>query len=70
MNRNNKLCKLGFRVSATVFIIQLAVFVALFIFISSSVSVSARNSAINNMQTAALDRSEIISSYENPPRIP
>lgn len=60
---SNKLCKLGFRVSVTVFIIQLAVFLALFIFISSSVSGSARSGAINNMQTAALDRSEIISSY-------
>lgn len=63
MKQNNKLCKLGFRVSATVFVIQLAVFAALFAFISSSVSVSTRNGAINNMQTAALDRSEIISSY-------
>lgn len=62
MNRS-KLCKLGFKISVTVFVIQLVAFIALFAFISVSVSVSARDSAVSNMQTAALDRSEIINNY-------
>lgn len=62
MNRN-KLCKLGLRISVTVFVIQLVAFIALFAFISISVSTSTRNNAVSNMQTAALDRSEIINNY-------
>lgn len=62
MNRN-KLCKLGLRISVTVFVIQLIAFIALFAFISLSVSGSTQKSVVNNMQTAALDRSEIINNY-------
>lgn len=61
--KQNNLCKLGLRISASVFVIQLAAFIALFVFISTSVSASARNSAVSSMQTAALDRSEIINNY-------
>lgn len=61
--KQNKLCKLGFRISVTVFVIQLAAFLALFMFISVSVSVSTKDGAVNSMLTAAVDRSEIIENY-------
>ncbi|MGN0692984.1 MAG: hypothetical protein ACI4K7_11600 [Oscillospiraceae bacterium] len=38
-------------------------FTILFLVINSSVSSSAHDNAVNNMQTAAIDRSEIISNY-------
>ncbi|MDE7230427.1 MAG: hypothetical protein K2N56_08100 [Oscillospiraceae bacterium] len=63
MKQNNKLCKLGFRISVTVFAVQLAAFLALFLFISFSVSGSAKDAAVNNLRTAAVDRSEIIENY-------
>ena len=58
-----KLCKLGLKISSTVLAIQLVVFVALFIFINVYVANSSYDNAVNNMQTAAVDRSEIISNY-------
>lgn len=61
--KKKNLCKLGFRISAAVLIIQLVVFLILFIVINVYVSDSAYKTAINNMQTAAADRSEIISNY-------
>lgn len=61
--KQSRLCKLGFRISMTVFVIQLVVFLALFMFISFSVSSAARDAAVNNMRTAAVDRSEIIENY-------
>ncbi|MBQ9947628.1 MAG: methyl-accepting chemotaxis protein, partial [Oscillospiraceae bacterium] len=63
--KKKNLCKLGLRISAAVLIIQLVVFLALFVFINVYVSDSAYKTAINNMQTAAVDRSEIISNYIN-----
>ena len=63
--KKKNLCKLGLRISAAVLIIQLVVFLCLFVFINVYVSDSAYNTAINNMQTAAADRSEIISNYIN-----
>ncbi|MGN1103207.1 MAG: methyl-accepting chemotaxis protein, partial [Huintestinicola sp.] len=38
-------------------------FTILFLVINSSVSTTAHNNAVNNLQTAAIDRSEIISNY-------
>ncbi len=61
--KKRNLCKLGIRISAAVLIIQLVVFLVLFIFINVYVSDSAYKTALNNMQTAAADRSEIISNY-------
>ncbi|MBP1560074.1 MAG: methyl-accepting chemotaxis protein [Oscillospiraceae bacterium] len=63
MNTNKKICRLGLRISAAVLAVQFIVFSFLFAFISSSVSASTQDNAVNNMQTAALDRSEIISNY-------
>ena len=63
--KKKNLCKLGLRISAAVLIIQMVVFLVLFVFINVYVSDSAYNTAINNMQTAAADRSEIISNYIN-----
>lgn len=61
--KRNKLCKLGLRISVTVFVIQLVAFIALFAFISVSVSGATHYSVVNNLQTAAKDRSEIINNY-------
>lgn len=60
---NKKICKLGLKISASVLAVQFIVFTFLFIFISSSVSSTTHDEAVNNMQTAALDRSEIINNY-------
>ncbi len=63
MSTNKKLCKLGLKISAAVLITQFIAFTFLFIFMNSSVTVSAHDNAVNNMQTAAIDRSEIIQNY-------
>lgn len=63
MNKNQKLCRLGMKISLSVLAIQFVVFTVLFLVINSSVSSSAHDNAVNNMQTAAIDRSEIISNY-------
>ena len=60
---NKKICKLGLTISASVLAVQFIVFTFLFLFISSSVSSTTHDEAVNNMQTAALDRSEIINNY-------
>ncbi|MGN0609304.1 MAG: methyl-accepting chemotaxis protein [Oscillospiraceae bacterium] len=63
MNTNKKICKLGLKISGAVLVTQFIAFTFLFIFMNSSVSASARDNAVNNMQTAAIDRSEIIQNY-------
>lgn len=63
MSTNKKLCKLGLKISAAVLVTQFIAFTFLFIFMNSSVTVSAHDNAVNNMQTAAIDRSEIIQNY-------
>lgn len=61
--KTKKLCRLGFKIVISVFVVQFLVFSLLFAFINHYVSDSAHDNAVNNMQTAALDRSEIISNY-------
>ncbi|MCI5752121.1 MAG: methyl-accepting chemotaxis protein [Oscillospiraceae bacterium] len=63
MNKNRNYCGLGIKISLSVLAVQFAVFTILFLVINSSVSSSAHDNAVNNMQTAAIDRSEIISNY-------
>ena len=63
MKINQKICRLGIRISTTVFVVQFVVFSVLYFIINSYVTNSARNDAISNMQTAVHDRSEIISNY-------
>lgn len=63
MSTNKKICKLGLKISAAVLVTQFIAFTFLFIFMNSSVSASAHDNAVNNMQTAAIDRSEIIQDY-------
>lgn len=63
MNKNQNLCRLGMKISLSVLVIQFAVFIILFQVIKYSVSSSTQENAVNNMQTAAIDRSEIISNY-------
>ncbi len=63
MNKNKKICKLGFKISSVILLIQLVVFIILFIFINKSVSDSTHKTAVNNMITATVERSEIIGDY-------
>lgn len=63
MKRANKLCKLGLKISSSVLVIQFVVFAVIFTLIISSVTASTQKNAVNNMQTAAADRSEIINNY-------
>ena len=63
MDRKKRVSKIGLKVTLRILIAQVIVFAGLFIFINHSVSTSTRESAINSMQTVALDRSEIIKNY-------
>ncbi len=54
---------LGVRITVTVLIVQIVVFTCLFLLINNSVMTSSYQNAVNNMQTAARDRSEIIENY-------
>lgn len=63
MKNKKSLCRLGLKISLSVLIIQLVVFAVLFLVINNSVSASAQENAVNNMRTAAIDRSEIIENY-------
>ena len=56
-------CRLGFKISLQVLIVQVVIFAVLFMLIINSVTTASRNNAVNNMQTAAIDRSEIITNY-------
>ena len=60
---NKKMCKLGFKVTATVLAILLVVFATLFILVATTVNSKMRSNAVENMKTAAIDRSEIIQNY-------
>lgn len=61
--KDRKICRIGFKVTAAVLIAQTVVFIALFLFINSSVTSSSHNSAVTSLQTAAIDRSAIIDDY-------
>lgn len=63
MVMNNKICKIGLKVTLAVLVVQLAVFMLLFLIVNSSLSAAMNNSAKSNFKTAATDRSEIIESY-------
>ena len=54
---------LDFRITVTLFVIQLIVFSLLFVFVNNSVSSASKQTTVNNMETAAKDRSEIIRNY-------
>lgn len=63
MEKKNKRFGLDFRITVTLFVIQLIVFSVLFVFVNNVASSSSQHDAINNMETAAKDRSEIINNY-------
>ena len=63
MEKQTKRYGLGVRITVTVLVVQIIVFTALFLLIDNSVSSSSYQNAVNNMQTAAQDRSEIIENY-------
>ncbi len=63
MENNNRICKIGIKVSLPVLIAQLAIFLLLFLIVNSSLTGAMNSSARNNFKTAAADRSEIIESY-------
>ena len=54
---------LDFRITVTLFVIQLIVFAGLFLLINNSISTASYNDVVNNMKTAARDRVELIESY-------
>ncbi len=63
MKTDNKVCIIGIKISLAVLVVQTVVFAALYLFITNSVTSTTEKNAVNNMQTAAIDRSEIIESY-------
>ena len=63
MNIKEKICKIGLKVTLAVLVVQIAVFLALFLFVNFSLSKAMNNSAVSNIKTAAIDRSEIIENY-------
>ena len=63
MNKKIRICKLGMKISNSVMIVQAVVFTFLFFAVNTAVTGNTRNTAINNMKTAAIDRSEIIENY-------
>ena len=54
---------LGVRMTVTVLVVLIVIFTGLFLLINNSVYSSSYQGAVNNMQTAAADRSEIIKNY-------
>lgn len=60
---NNKICKIGLKVTLMVLIAQIVAFAVLFLIINSFVSSSAEKTSISSMETSAIERSEIIKSY-------
>lgn len=63
MAQNNKISRIGIKVTVPVLVVQLVVFLALFGVVNSSLSNAMNSSAQSNFKTAAMDRSEIIESY-------
>lgn len=63
MKIKDKVCKIGLKVTLAVLAVQIAVFLVLFLFVNFSLSNAMNNSAVSNIKTAAIDRSEIIENY-------
>ncbi len=63
MENNNRICKIGIKVTLPVLIVQLTVFLLLFLIVNNSLTAAMNSSARSNFKTAAIDRSEIIESY-------
>lgn len=63
MVKNNKISKIGLKVTLAVLVVQVAVFLILFFFVNNSLSKAMNESARSNFKAAAIDRSEIIENY-------
>lgn len=63
MNIKDRICKIGLKVTMAVLVVQIAVFLVLFLFVNYSLSSAMNSSAVSNIKTAAIDRSEIIENY-------
>ena len=63
MNIKDRICKIGLKVTLAVLVAQIAVFLVLFLFVNYSLSSAMNSSAVSNIKTAAIDRSEIIENY-------
>lgn len=61
--KKRRMSKIGLRISLAIFVVELFVFITLFVFISNGTSATTEESAVNNMKVVALDRSEIIKNY-------
>lgn len=63
MEKQKKRFGIRVRITFTVLLAQVIAFTAMFLLINGLVSSSSYENAVNNMQTAAQDRSEIIENY-------
>lgn len=63
MEKQKKRFGIRVRITVTVLLAQVIAFTAMFLLINGLVSSSSYENAVNNMQTAARDRSEIIENY-------
>lgn len=63
MKNEPKRFGLRVRITVTVLVVQILVFTVLYILINNSVSSATYQSAVDNMQTASMDRAEVIDNY-------
>lgn len=63
MEKQTKRFGIRVRITVTVLVAQVLVFTVMFLMINGFVSASSYQNAVNNMQTAARDRAEIIENY-------
>ncbi|MGN0699645.1 MAG: methyl-accepting chemotaxis protein [Oscillospiraceae bacterium] len=63
MKKQTRKFGIGVRITVTVLIVQIIVFTVQFLLINQSNKTSSYRIAVNNLQTASLDRAEIINNY-------
>ena len=63
MKKQSRRFGIGVRITVTILIVQIIVFTALFLLINQSNKTSSYRIAVNNLQTASMDRAEIINNY-------
>ena len=63
MKKQSRRIGIGVRITVTILVVQIIVFTALFLLINQSNKTSSYRIAVNNLQTASMDRAEIINNY-------
>lgn len=61
--KKRNICRIALKVSTPVMVVQMAVFLLLFLFVNNSLTYAMNNSAESSIKTAVIDRSEIIENY-------